>query len=60
VWFDAATKLPVRMETHWPNRVGAGETTTVQDQFEWNPSWPQDQFVPQIPAGFTLTEKAEK
>ena len=60
VWFDAATKLPVRMEMHWPNQIGTGVTTTVQDQFGWNPSWPADLFVPQIPAGFTLTEKAEK
>jgi outer membrane lipoprotein-sorting protein len=60
VWFDTVTKLPVRMEVHWPNRDGTAVTTTVQDQFQWDPLWPADLFVPQIPAGFTQIESAEK
>ena len=60
VWFDAATKLPVRMEVHWPNSDGTGMSTTVQNQFEWNPGWPEDHFVPRIPPGFTQIEAAGK
>jgi len=60
VWFDAATKLPVRMEAHWPNSDGTGMSTTVQEQFQWNPGWPEDYFVPRIPPGFTQIEAAGK
>ncbi len=53
VWFDQATNLPVRMETHWPSSDGTGEIVTVQEQFEWDPVLPEDFFTPQIPPGFT-------
>ena len=58
VWFDAATKLPVRMEAHWPNSDGTGMSITVQEQFQWNPEWPEDYFVPRIPPEFTPIEAA--
>jgi outer membrane lipoprotein-sorting protein len=57
VWFDQATNLPVRMEMHWPSSDGAGETVTVQEQFDWDPVLPEDFFTPQVPPGFTLVEE---
>ncbi len=57
IWLDAATNLPVRMETHWPNDDGAGASTTVQEQFDWNPEWPEGFFLPQVPPGFTVKAK---
>lgn len=57
IWFDAATALPVHMETHWPQRDGSGTLTTILDQFEWNPALPEDSFTPLIPPGFQQVEK---
>ncbi len=57
IWFDAATALPVRMETHWPQRDGSGTLTTILDQFEWNSALPEDLFTPLIPPGFQQIEK---
>jgi outer membrane lipoprotein-sorting protein len=57
VWFDQATNLPVRMETHWPSSDGTGETVTVREQFEWDPVLPEDFFIAQIPPGFTRVEE---
>lgn len=57
VWFDAVTALPVRIETHWPQRDGSGTVTTILDQFTWNPVLPEDFFTAQIPSGFTLKAK---
>jgi hypothetical protein len=53
VWFDAMTALPVRMESHWPQRDGSGTLTTIQDQFEWDPALPEDFFIPDVPPGFS-------
>jgi hypothetical protein len=55
VWFDASTNLPVRMETHWPDDDGAGASTIVQEQFDWNPEYPGF-LPPQVPPGFTVSE----
>jgi len=57
VWFDAATNLPVRMETHWPNSNGAGVNVTVREQFHWDPTLPEDFLTPQVPPGFQKIEK---
>jgi hypothetical protein len=57
VWFDAATNLPVRMECHWPKSDGSGEYVTVQEQFDWDPTLPEDLLTPQIPSGFAQIEK---
>jgi outer membrane lipoprotein-sorting protein len=57
VWFDKATNLPVRMETHWPTSDGAGVSVTVLEKFEWNPVLPENFFTPQVPPGFTLDAK---
>lgn len=57
VWLDAATRLPVRTETHWPNSNGAGVHVTVREQFQWDPTLPEDFFTPQIPPGFVQIEK---
>lgn len=57
VWFDKATDLPVRMEVHWPDSAGAGMSTTVQEQFAWDPKLPEDFFAPQVPPGFTSDAK---
>jgi outer membrane lipoprotein-sorting protein len=57
VWFDTATNLPVRMETHWPDSDGTGVTVMVQEQFDWDPVLPADFFTAQVPPGFTLVEE---
>jgi hypothetical protein len=57
LWFDAETKLPVRIEHQW---LGSdGPIKTVCDQFEWDPELPADTFIPEIPAGFTLEADSE-
>jgi len=60
VWFDKATSLLVRMESHWPNSDGAGVRVTVLEEFEWNPVLPENFFTPQVPPGFTRVEAAGK
>jgi hypothetical protein len=57
VWFNTATNLPVRMETHWPSDDGTGASTMVQEQFDWNPELPEGFFLPQVPPGFTVKAK---
>jgi len=57
VWFDVATSLPVRMESHWPNGDRTGASTIVQERFDWNPELPEGFFTPQVPPGFTLEAK---
>jgi outer membrane lipoprotein-sorting protein len=54
-WFDADTKLPVRMEFERLRNDGT-KSVIVRDQFEWNPDLPADMFTPDIPAGFTFIE----
>ena len=54
IWFDTETKLPVRMEkygrpvTDQPDKT----STTIQDQFNYNPDLPADTFTPETPEGF--------
>ncbi len=56
VWFNEATDLPVRIETHWPSSDGTSVSTYAQEQFDWAPELPADFFVPQIPPGFTQAQ----
>jgi outer membrane lipoprotein-sorting protein len=51
LWFDAETKLPVRIEHQWLGNDGP--IKTVCDQFEWDPELPAETFIPEIPEGFT-------
>jgi len=57
IWFDVATKLPVRIEKH--NRPATDHPeqtfTFIQDQFEYYVELPVDMFTPQIPEGFVNT-----
>ncbi len=57
LWFDKATNLPVRMEVHWPYSDGTGVSTTVREQFDWDPELPEDFFIPQVPPNFTQVEQ---
>ncbi|MEN6577738.1 MAG: hypothetical protein ABFD90_15450 [Phycisphaerales bacterium] len=57
VWFDAATSLPMRMESHWPGRDGSGESVTIQEQFDWNPVLPEDFVSPRIPPEFQQVQE---
>ncbi len=54
IWFDAETKLPVRIEMHSPPSAKHPEraTTVIHDQFEYYVELPVDTFTPQIPEGF--------
>jgi outer membrane lipoprotein-sorting protein len=52
LWFDAGTMLPVKMELEWLEDDGSRKI--IQDQFKWNAELPEETFIPDIPAGFTL------
>jgi hypothetical protein len=54
LWFDEGTKLPVKVESEWLQ--DDGPRIMVKDQFEWNPEFPADLFIPEIPEGFTAIE----
>jgi len=56
LWFDVATNLPVRMEFESVSESSGRKSLHVKDQFDWNPEFPADYFVPEIPPGFTLAE----
>jgi outer membrane lipoprotein-sorting protein len=60
LWFDAQTKLPVRMEHEWWQNDGTKKSVRVLDQFEWDPELEEDTFVPKIPAGFVMIEPNDK
>ena len=60
VWFDQATDLPVRIETHWPSSDGTSVSVMVQEQFDWAPTIPDDFFTPQIPADFTVKQESSE
>ena len=55
IWFDVETKLPVRIEQHGrPVTDQPDKTCTIiQEQFDYNPEFPTDTFIPWIPEGFT-------
>jgi outer membrane lipoprotein-sorting protein len=57
LWFDAGTKLPVRMEFEWLQ--DGGPRKVVKDQFEWNAELPADTFTPYVPEGFRAIESNE-
>jgi hypothetical protein len=57
MWLDAATNLPVRIEFEWPRGDRPGTFKETKDQFQWDLPFPDDYFVPKIPAGFTPTDK---
>jgi len=54
IWFDVETKLPVQIEKHGrpvtdhPDKT----STTIQNQFDYNPELPADTFTPRVPKGF--------
>lgn len=56
LWFNADTKLLVRMEFEWdtdsPSRPELMQQF-VREQFQWDPALPPDTFAPIIPEGFT-------
>jgi hypothetical protein len=55
IWFDVQTRLPVRIE-----ECGRTVMTWVQEQFDYNPDLPADTFTPQIPEGFTFSDKPDE
>jgi len=57
LWFDAVTKLPVKMEFAWLQDDGPRKM--VKDQFEWNADLPVETFIPEIPADFTPEENSD-
>jgi outer membrane lipoprotein-sorting protein len=59
MWIDAATNLPVRIEFEWPRGDRSGTFKETKDQFQWDLPFPDDYFVPKIPAGFTPAEGKE-
>ncbi|MHC4335409.1 MAG: LolA family protein, partial [Planctomycetota bacterium] len=59
VWFDAETKLPVRMEFEYWQNNDTKKSLSVFDRFEWNPELPADTFTPKIPEGFELVDSGD-
>jgi hypothetical protein len=58
VWFDSATRLPVRIETLTPR--GDEVLHIVDDQFQWGVEHPDAFFRPEIPAQYQeVSEVAE-
>ena len=51
LWFDAETKLPVKVEYDWLQDDGPRKR--IMDQFEWDQELPAETFIPEIPADFT-------
>jgi hypothetical protein len=51
IWFDAGTKLPVRIEQSGRSVTGdaASTVTTVLDRFTYDAQLPADTFIPQAP-----------
>jgi len=57
LWFDAETKLPVKMEFAWLQDDGPRKM--IKDQFEWDADLPVETFIPEIPADFTPEENSD-
>ncbi len=55
VWFDAVTRLPVRFEYEWTD--DEGPKMTVKDRFEWDVELDESLFVPEIPDGFSQSDR---
>jgi outer membrane lipoprotein-sorting protein len=60
MWFDAETKLPVRMEFEYWQSDGKTRSIRIRNQFQWDPELPPDTFVPEIPKGFSLISDYER
>ncbi|MBW8039925.1 MAG: hypothetical protein FVQ85_08005 [Planctomycetes bacterium] len=63
LWFDADTKLLVRMEFEWETDKPSKQNLKQQfqrGQFQWDSDLPADTFTPAIPEGFgTPTKKVQ-
>jgi outer membrane lipoprotein-sorting protein len=59
VWFDAETKLPVRIEFEYWQPDGKTKKVRIRDRFEWNPELPADTFRPKIPESFELADSGD-
>lgn len=57
LWFDARTKLPVKMEFERLDEGDGKPRRMVTDQFQWNPEIPAETFMPEIPEDFTVKEQ---
>lgn len=57
IWFDVETKLPVRIEKHGRPVTGQADMTVtiIQDQFDYDPGFSADTFVPYTPEGFVFS-----
>jgi hypothetical protein len=56
LWFNADTKLLVRMEFEWDTDNPSKQELMQQferDRFQWDPELPADTFIPKIPEDFT-------
>lgn len=56
LWFNADTKLLVRMEFEWDTDKPSKQELMQQFErgpFQWDPNLPADTFTPTIPEGFT-------
>jgi hypothetical protein len=52
VWFDAQTRLPVRMEFEYLHKGDGKPRRSVTDRFQWNAEIPATTFEPMTPEGF--------
>lgn len=59
VWFDAQTRLPVRMEFEYLHKGNGKPRRSVKDRFQWNAEIPAGTFEPRIPEGFINSQPDE-
>ncbi|MHC4169269.1 MAG: hypothetical protein ACYSWQ_20160, partial [Planctomycetota bacterium] len=57
LWFDARTKLPVKMEFERIHEGDGKPRRSVTDRFEWNADIRAETFEPEIPEDFTVKEQ---
>ncbi len=60
IWFDTKTKLPVQIISDRPfqkNKNKIKRWISTMDQFEWNPRFPANTFVPQTNSAMKLDDK---
>jgi outer membrane lipoprotein-sorting protein len=58
LWFDAETKLPVKMEFEYLHKSDGEPRRSVTDRFEWNAEIPAETFEPDVPEDFTVKEQS--
>lgn len=57
LWFDAETRLPVKMEFEYLHKDDGELRRSVKDRFQWNAEIPSEMLIAEIPEDFTVEER---